>query len=63
MNYDGDTDTGTSYDLFIRKDDNPGGSGQTYKVTHPIVVPGEDVNVSGQPVEIGLELTITGTGL
>ena len=48
---------------FFRKDDNPGGSGQTYMVTHPIVVPGEDVNVSGQPVEIGLELTITGTGL
>ena len=62
MNYDGDTDIGTSYDLFIRRDDNPGGSGQTHTVTHPIVVPGEDVNVSGQPVEIGLGLTITGTG-
>ena len=62
MNYDGDTDTGTSYDLFIRRDDNPGGSGQTHTVTHPIVVPGEDVNVSGQPVEIGLGLTITGIG-
>ena len=62
MNYDGETDTSTSCDLFFRKDDNPGGSGQTYKVTHPIVVPGEDVNVSGQLVETGLELTITGTG-
>ena len=62
MNYDGETDIGTSYDLFFRKDDNPGGSGQTYMVTHPIVVPGENVNVSGQLVETGLELTITGTG-
>ena len=62
MNYDGDTDIGTSYDLFICRDDNPGGSGQTHTVTHPIVVPGENVNVSGQPVEIGLGLTITGIG-
>ena len=63
MNYDEDTDTGTSYDLFIRRDDNPGGSGQTFTVTHPISVPGENANASGQPVETGLGLTVTGTGI
>ena len=62
MNYDGDPDTGTSYDLFIRKDDNPDGSGQTHTVTHPISVPGENPNTSDQ-VETGLGLTITGTGI
>lgn len=59
MNYNGDTDTGTSYDLYFRQKDNPSGSGFTYTMTDTITVPGE-VDESNNPLTTGLKLTVTG---
>ena len=58
---DEDIDTADSYDLFFRGDDNPSGSGQTFEVTDPKIVPGEKRNVSEQHVETGLGLRVSGT--
>ncbi len=68
MNYNGDPDTGTSYDLYFRKKDNPSGSGYTYTVekidtkTNAETVPGE-VDENNNPLTTGLKLNVTGTGI